>query len=338
VLPIATFALLRITTGGYLIQQYYLMLTVPAGYLIPAQTLYEIQRRLHRGHAHQSVRAVRFFVYGCVFAAIPFAIWSSASAAESAYAQGYLGTLVYMPLRETEAIGELWRKNACDVVHATRFENDTRWVASSWRRSDEIRSEDTSMFAPDSSVWEITPGKVNCLMHEEYHPLPNTIVTPFTFSNGMSAYFYKAEAATRDAQDEELIVNNGWSLVALHTPAQVRPGETVTVSHVWTVRELPTEPYLNWYFAPNVKLAARDGRTLSEHWGKSVAGYVWRIGDEIRSTISFQLPKDMPAGDYALLISLFDPNQGKNAVYFSPEKPGEPIVVIQRTLRVALPQ
>ena len=64
------------------------------------------------------------------------------------------------------------------------------------------------------------------------------------------------------------------------------------------------------------------------------AHYEWRTGDEILSTITFQVPKGATSGNYSLLVSLFDPNQKKNAVYFSPQKPQEPIVVIKRTMHI----
>ena len=69
-------------------------------------------------------------------------------------------------------------------------------------------------------------------------------------------------------------------------------------------------------------------------WGPAILGHAWRTGHVQISAVRLALPADLPAGDYALEMSLFDPNQKKNAVYFDPRQPNQPIVTIRKTMRV----
>ncbi len=330
-LPIATFTLMTMSTGGYAVQLYYLMLTAPAGYLLPAYALQAIQSGANNASVSRLVRIVGIT---CTLLATPFAIWTAISAAQSAYAQGYVGTLSYMPVWELDRVGAFWRRAGCDAVHTTRPVDDSFWVASVWQRSSVIRDERTSAFSAESSVWEVTPGLKNCLMLEENYALPNTLTEPYTFANGKVAYLYAAETASPSMPGGEMSSNIGWSLRDLDTPVQAGRGQTVTVSHTWFIRELPAESFWHWYFAPNIKLTTLDGKTIGEYWGKSVSGNAWRVGDEIRSAVSIQMPLDIAPGDYLFKVSLFDPNQKKNAVYFAADRPSEPIVVIERRVRI----
>jgi hypothetical protein len=52
------------------------------------------------------------------------------------------------------------------------------------------------------------------------------------------------------------------------------------------------------------------------------------------SDVRVKVPADAAPGEYVLEISLFDPNQKKNAVYFDPVAPSAPVVTIRRTISV----
>lgn len=171
-------------------------------------------------------------------------------------------------------------------------------------------------------------------MFEVAYALPNTVIDPYVFGNGKTAYLYSAQSPSATVPGGELSSNIGWRLMALDTPVRAVVGQTVTVSHTWSVSELPAEAFWSWYFAPNIKLTTPDGQTIGEYWGKSISGSAWRLGDEIRSVVAFQVPLETAPGDYVLKVSLFDPNQKKNAVYFSASRPGEPIVIIERAVQV----
>jgi hypothetical protein len=63
-------------------------------------------------------------------------------------------------------------------------------------------------------------------------------------------------------------------------------------------------------------------------------GWVWQPGALLLNTAQLRIPSNVPAGEYTLEISLFDPGQLKNAVYFDPVAPATPIVTIQRQLSI----
>ncbi len=330
-LPVAAFTAMTMSTGGYAVQLYYLMLTAPAVYLLPAYALQAIENGANSPFVSRFVRVAGVV---CALAAAPFAIWTAVTAAQSAYAQGYVGTLSYMPVWEFDRLGAHLRRSGCDAVHTTRPVDDSYWVAAIWQRSAVIRDERTSALSAESSVWEITPGQKNCLMFEEAYALPGTAVEAYTFANGKAAYLYSAQSASATMLTGKLSSNIGWTLLELDTPVRAGAGQPVTVTHTWSVRELPAEEFWSWYFAPNIKLTTPAGTVIGEYWGKSISGNAWRLGDEIRSTLAFQVPPDTAPGDYVLKVSPFDPNQKKNAVYFSASRPGEPIVIIERAIRI----
>jgi hypothetical protein len=130
-------------------------------------------------------------------------------------------------------------------------------------------------------------------------------------------------------------LGEGWRLLKLDAPDSARAGEQVTVIHEWLVGQPPNEPYWFWYFAPFVKLFAPDERMVLEiDNAPAILGYAWRTGYVQVSAVRFTLPADLLPGNYTLELSLFDPNQKKNAVYFHPSQPQTPIVTIPKTIRV----
>ena len=132
-----------------------------------------------------------------------------------------------------------------------------------------------------------------------------------------------------------LTTNLGWSLLDLQTPTTARSSESITITHVWRVDDLPSEDFLHWYFAPFVKLIAPDGKTIVDVNGApAIEGYRWLRGWIMVSTIHINLPADLAKGDYTLELSLFDPNQKKNAVYFDPVASDKPIVTIHRRIAI----
>jgi hypothetical protein len=147
---------------------------------------------------------------------------------------------------------------------------------------------------------------------------------------------YRAPAITQT--QPTLATNIGWSLLDLHTPATAKPSETVHVAHRWRVDGPMSldEDYGQWYFAPFIKLIAANGQVIAQVDGApSVPGYLQVPGMLLLSDVPLTLAADLPAGDYTLEMSLFDPNQKKNAVYFDPVAPSEPIVTIRRTLTIS---
>lgn len=67
--------------------------------------------------------------------------------------------------------------------------------------------------------------------------------------------------------------------------------------------------------APFVKLLDADGKELLQvDRAPALLGYQWRSGHVLVSSVYLDVPVDLSAGSYTLAMSLFDPNQKKNAV------------------------
>ncbi|MCS6773888.1 MAG: hypothetical protein RMM31_02280 [Anaerolineae bacterium] len=148
------------------------------------------------------------------------------------------------------------------------------------------------------------------------------------------SYAYPLDADPPDALTVNL--GEGWRLLRLEAPTSAKVGAQVTVTHVWRVGAPPNEPFGHWYFAPFVKLHAPDGAELVHvDDAPALLGWQWRSGDVLISAVRFTAPGNLPPGEYTLEMSLFDPNQAKNAVYFSPLAPSVPIVTIQRRITLS---
>jgi hypothetical protein len=132
-----------------------------------------------------------------------------------------------------------------------------------------------------------------------------------------------------------LRVNLYWTLTDLAVTPVASPGNWVTIAQAWRIDALPDEPYAHWYFTPYVTLSMAGGQALSVvNSAPTLEGWQWRTGDTILSAVRVQVPPDTSPGGYKLKISLFDPNQKKNAVFFSPDAPDKPIIELERSLTV----
>ncbi len=140
------------------------------------------------------------------------------------------------------------------------------------------------------------------------------------------------------ASADDLKTNLGWSQAFINAPAQALAGQVVTITQGWRITALPDEPFWFWYFAPFVTLRDANGQAVAQlDRLPAFEGWQWRIGDTFYSEAWLRLPDDLPPGIYALEISLFDPNQGKNAVFFSSLAPEQPMITIQKQLLVQAP-
>ncbi len=137
---------------------------------------------------------------------------------------------------------------------------------------------------------------------------------------------------------EPLAVNLGWIQTALYVTDRVAAGQVLTITQSWQIQALPEEPFWFWYFAPFVKLRNRDDAIVAQldHL-PAFEGWQWRVGDAFYSEAWLALSPDLSPGFYTLELSLFDPNQGKNAVYVKPLAPSQPIVTIRKQLLVEAP-
>lgn len=109
--------------------------------------------------------------------------------------------------------------------------------------------------------------------------------------------------------------NLGWRLVAQQRPPRAQRGSTVEIAWIWTIEQLPAEPYAGWRYDPFLVLRGPDQTEIRAD-GPSVSGASWQVGQVIISSIRLEIPTHAPVGQYQISSSLFDRHQQKNAAYF----------------------
>jgi len=109
--------------------------------------------------------------------------------------------------------------------------------------------------------------------------------------------------------------NLGWRLAAQQIPRRAQRGSTVEMAWVWTIEQLPSEPYATWRYDPFLVLRGPDQTEIRAD-GPSVIGASWHVGQIIVSSIQLDIPSNTPVGAYQISSSLFDRHQQKNAAYF----------------------
>lgn len=354
-LPIvATLFVANIIMRDWKVHVFYLLLTSPMPYVLAGAPLALLERatrdprRKTRDVIRNKLHATRYVILALVLPAVVFVVaipwWNANGEVEAAVRFPYHHDGFYsLPIVWQMRLAERWHALGCATLHA---QEDARWLASLLGSARPVRAEEIRIKSA-SSIWQVPPEGSACALlmaespaptHAEAFtmPIPGQKRTDRTSVVLMIHRSIPIKSALRPP-DDALTVNlgEGWRLLALQTPIAARAGETITVTHDWRVGLPPAEPYWSWYFAPFVKLFAPDGRMILQvDDAPAIPGHQWRAGHVQASAVRFALPADLPAGDYTLEMSLFDPNQKKNAVYFDPRQPDAPIVTIRRKLLV----
>ncbi|MDW8352498.1 MAG: glycosyltransferase family 39 protein [Anaerolineae bacterium] len=342
-LPIlATFFVANAVMRDWKVHVFYLLLASPAPYVLAGAPF-----ALLAWVAHHVLRWARYAILAVASLAAAFAVaipwWNADGETQAAVRFPYHHDGFYsLPVVWQMRLAEQWRALGCATLHA---QEDARWVASLLGEARPVRAGEIHIKGA-SSIWQVRPEGGDCALLMAESPAPahaeafavtipgqkRTDRTPVVLTLYRSL---PIESALRPEGALDVNLGEGWQLLALQTPAAARPGEMISVMHDWRVGLPPAEPHWWWYFAPFVKLFAADGRMIVQvDDAPAILGHRWRPGHVQASAVRFALPSDLPPGEYALEMSLFDPNQKKNAVYFDPRQPGAPIVTIRRALSV----
>jgi hypothetical protein len=312
-------------------EQWYLLITTPAGYLLAGIPFILFDRaRVFQRPLIAGITQAGLAVMAAVAAFIP-----------ATNLVAHTNTVYEQPVRDQHLeslaeeyqlkLGRLWREQCSEIDSPQTI----LWVVSIFGTIRNVQPE-ASRVVGASDVWQVRPEGGNCVTRLPHEPAPvNAFTLPITLSDGSVLTTYRERPLMPPADFKAMTSNIGWTLVGLQTPPSARSGDTVTITHYWRVDTLPQEPYSDWYYAPFANLLAPDGRRVfMMDKAPSILGRAWQTGRYIVSTMRFQLPIGLTAGRYRLELSLFDPNQKRNAVYFDPAKPGEPILALERTLEV----
>lgn len=340
---IATFVIANFVMRDWKVHVFYLLLASPVPYILagaPFALVSHVTRHVSRGTRN----VIAFACAATTAMAMLIPWWNADGDVQASVRFPYTHDGLYsLPLKQQLRLAQAWHAEGCATLNG---QVHSLWLSSllgDFRpvRGDELRIEG------DSTIWQVQPEGGNCALLIDGAPAPPDARMTSVALNGdkrtdrtpASATLYQAprypQAFDTAASHLTLNLGEGWRLLDLSTPERARAGELITVTHAWQVGMLPSEPYGAWYYAPFVKLFAPDGReVLQVDSAPAIPGHLWRSGSVQASAVRFALPADLPAGDYTLEMSLFDPNQKKNAVYFDPVAPSEPIVTIRRKLIV----
>jgi hypothetical protein len=327
-LPVAAGFIVAAASSTFDLQPMYLLLGSPAGYMMAGAAWLLLPKTI-------ASKRLALALLG-VWAAANVAIAGVAfvSAANSVYAQPFVGTLNWLPLRWGERIGAVLRVQ-CDVVNdSTDANKDQKLWLTSWNRTSRNVQMESARFKDAGNVWSVQAQGGNCVLLPAGAPAPaHAEAFAVQFDDGTRYAVHRSLPYTRT--EPLMKVNLGWSLLNVSAPESARAGEEIVIQQDFRVDTLPAEPHADWLYQPYVKLlnAQREGVAQVDN-GAALAGWGWQAGALQLNTIRLRVPPNLPAGEYTLEISLFDPNQMKNAVYFDPVAPVEPILVLRRPLNI----
>lgn len=319
-LPIVTLLLIAALKRDFRVPIYYLLLTVPTMYIAGGQGVSWLMGLLNER------RRVATTLAACA-ALVVVPAWNFAAAAETVYTQKLIDP-GFIPLKWAQQLGRQWQRE-CSTLNGSNF----WWDLSLYQAPAQWRQYGTR--ANDiSSIWSFRPEGGTCALTRRNTPMPNSELLTLPLDDG--SIIRTDRALPYDAQREVTMTTNlGWVLMEYGTPARAKAGDLIPVRHVWRVDALPNEPFATWYYAPFIKLFAPDGSVLVNiDSAVALPGSEWRAGDVQASEVMLQLPGDLPAGEYTIQSSLFDPNQKRNAVYFNVTDSATPMLTLDRKITI----
>ncbi len=256
----------------------------------------------------------------------------------------FIDRIDFLPIGPQLKMAQQWRNDCAEIANPQL----QYWTAAAYESAKNIRHAGSQNNA-QADVWQVRKDGGTCVSRIGFEGAPVYAETlPLTLTANTTINTYRSKPIDDSVLAKELSatdfkpiwLNLDWTLISLNSTPQARAGEVLTATQVWRIDNLPNELHDDWYFTLFVHLVAKDGtkRSILEN-GHMIRGSLWRPGDYILNRLTPTLPKDLPAGEYELQISLFDGRLRKNAVYFYKNEKGEPIwdqpiVAVTRTLTV----
>ena len=189
--------------------------------------------------------------------------------------------------RDHELVGEVNRHPACGMVPTSLWEPGQVWrdlyripVAEDAASPSRLRVE-VGMYSPeeDETLGTVSVGEAK-LAPPESTPAPGRPLS-VDLADGVTL--------------------QGYDLA----PAEVHPGETVTVTLYWRAREAPSKDYQVF-----VHLLRDDPEPLAQGEGPPLGGYyptsMWAAGETLGDPHPLSLPPGLPAGPYRLLVGMYN--------------------------------
>jgi len=266
-----------------------------------------------------------------------------------------------LPLRWQPAVRAVWQQHCQTLDDAT----PQNWLIS-MSESGHVARAGRWAASGDSHQWMVSPAGGDCVtladslpVHADAFPVQlgaSAAITVYRSrmwpgdsvnDTGQSARA-KSEWRSLDghvyaltAPAPPLVTNLGWSLAGIAEQMPILPGTqtdggVVEVTYVWRIDRLPNEPHAGWVFDCFAQLIDAAGNEIAVARAPGLPGAVWQPGQLIAITLRAPMPAyalhaDHSANDYTLRISLYDPQQKKNAVFFDPAWPDRPILFLEHS-------
>jgi hypothetical protein len=132
--------------------------------------------------------------------------------------------------------------------------------------------------------------------------------------------FQELRASEQSGATVNLPSESGLTLVHYGIHSNSRPGELMEITTYWRAESFPPD-FAETFVGAFYHLVDSDGTQVANVSGRGQWIYQWQEGDLFYERIALPVPSGLPAGDYQLLIGLFDTLRGRNYSLLGAEGP-----------------
>lgn len=279
---------------------YYLLVTVPAGFVL-------------LGRAVGGLGAVR---WGGPLTAGLALLTVGALGANDIQRHRYIAThpaphLDYMTLRDGQAFAQYLQRlveatGAGEVFSQMRTETLAPLAGRIIPTSQEFDPNQAWILPGSHGAIYVIDRPDPSLLPPELRPVGQ----PFQVSRGQELHFFLVEPAYAEELVSELervgraLFSNGLELLGLRVEGALEPGTKVAVVEYWHVAQLRPER-LRTFFSVYNRLEGGDGRLLAQKDGFFWDGARWRGGDVLIQRYELELPEALGQGPYVLRVGTY---------------------------------
>jgi hypothetical protein len=132
----------------------------------------------------------------------------------------------------------------------------------------------------------------------------------------------------------EDIIFLGYDLSGALRGETLLPGQTLDVTLVWQAQNVPAQNYTVF-----VQLLDKTNQLYAQHDSQPADGTLptitWAAGEYIEDTHHLNLPPDLPAGEYQLIVGMYLPETGERLPVFEQKQPANDHMRLNQILQVS---